>query len=82
MRFTRRGDTLYATLLAWPEDRTATITSLGATAGLLKRPPAAVELLGHGPVAWRQTGLALHADLPPRPPTRAAHMLKITGASW
>ncbi|GAA4986919.1 alpha-L-fucosidase [Nonomuraea thailandensis] len=82
VRFTRRGDTLYATLLAWPEDRTATITSLGATAGLLTRPPAAVELLGHGPVPWRQSGRALHADLPPRPPTRAAHMLKITGASW
>ncbi|MBF8184594.1 alpha-L-fucosidase [Nonomuraea sp. K274] len=78
IRFTRRGDALYATLLAWPADGTAAITSLGTAAGLLERPPRAVELLGHGPVGWRRTPEALHADLPPDPPTEAAYMLKIT----
>ncbi|SEF82985.1 alpha-L-fucosidase [Nonomuraea solani] len=82
IRFTTRGGTLYATLLAWPEDRTAAITSLGTAAGLVKGPPAAVELLGHGPVPWRPSDRALHVDLPPEPPTRAAYMLKITGVPW
>ncbi|WP_193318345.1 alpha-L-fucosidase [Nonomuraea phyllanthi] len=78
VRFTCRGDTVYATLLAWPEDRTAVITSLGTGAGLLKRRPARVELLGHGPLTWRLDADALRADLPPDPPTKAAYMIKIT----
>ncbi|MCF6468687.1 alpha-L-fucosidase [Nonomuraea sp. MG754425] len=82
LRFTRRGDVLYATLLAWPEDGSAAITSLGSAAGLVHGAPAAVELLGHGPVGWRRSERALHVDLPPSPPTKAAHMLKITGVSW
>ncbi|MEV0614265.1 alpha-L-fucosidase [Nonomuraea sp. NPDC050404] len=81
VRFTRRGDDVYATLLAYPGTGKAAITSLGEAAGLLKRDPSRVELLGHGPVPWRRTAGALHADLPPEPPTTAAHMLKITGAS-
>ncbi|MGP3960704.1 alpha-L-fucosidase [Nonomuraea sp. 3N208] len=82
IRFTRRGGALYATLLAWPESRTAAITSLGTAAGLLEGRPAAVELLGHGPVGWRQAEEALYADLPAQPPTKAAYMLKITGVPW
>lgn len=78
VRFTSRGDTVYATLLAWPEDGTAVITSLGTGAGLLKRRPARVELLGHGPLTWRLGEDALRADLPPDPPTKAAYMIKIT----
>ncbi|WP_194244210.1 alpha-L-fucosidase [Nonomuraea phyllanthi] len=78
VRFTSRGDTVYATLLAWPEDGTAVITSLGTGAGLLKRRPARVELLGHGPLTWRLDADALRADLPPDPPTKAAYMIKIT----
>ncbi|WP_327581557.1 alpha-L-fucosidase [Nonomuraea sp. NBC_00507] len=77
VRFTRRGETLYATLLGWPRG-TASITSLGTTTGLLRRRPRRVELLGHGPVGWRLAPEALHADLPPEPPTTAAYMLKIT----
>lgn len=78
VRFTRRGDAVYATLLAWPQDRRAAITSLGTAAGLLERAPGRVELLGHGPVPWRLEPEALYADLPPEPTTRAAHMIKIT----
>ncbi|MFC4113348.1 alpha-L-fucosidase [Nonomuraea zeae] len=82
IRFTRRGDALYATLLAWPEagrgESGAAITSLGTAAGLLERRPAAVELLGHGPVGWRLAPEALYAELPPEPPTKAAYMIKIT----
>ncbi|MEV4110427.1 alpha-L-fucosidase [Nonomuraea sp. NPDC049695] len=78
IRFTRRGDTVYATLLAWPESRTAAITSLGTGEGLLKGRPATVELLGHGPLTWRLAEEALYADLPPEPPTKAAYMIKIT----
>ncbi|MFI7228219.1 alpha-L-fucosidase [Nonomuraea angiospora] len=78
IRFTRRGDTVYATLLAWPQDGTAAIAGLGTGEGLLESRPARVELLGHGPVAWRLAEEALYADLPPTPPTKAAYMLKIT----
>nr|WP_269128936.1 alpha-L-fucosidase C-terminal domain-containing protein [Nonomuraea sp. K271] len=78
VRFTRKGEAVYATLLAWPQDRTARIASLGAAAGLLERRPAAVELLGHGPVGWRLAPEALYADLPPERPTTAAYMIRIT----
>ncbi|MFC4006121.1 alpha-L-fucosidase [Nonomuraea purpurea] len=78
IRFTRRGDALYATLLAWPDDGTTAITSLGTAAGLLERRPGRVELLGHGPIGWRLEPEALYADLPAEPPTTAAYMIKIT----
>jgi alpha-L-fucosidase len=75
LRFTCRGGSVYATLLGWPADRRAVITSLGTDQP--DPDPLEVVLLGHGPVPWRREPVALIIDLPPDPPTRSASMIKI-----
>jgi alpha-L-fucosidase len=62
IRFTRKGDVLYAILLDWPE-REVAIRSLGGQAfadGIIER----VELLGGPPVPFRRDGDALRLTLP------------------
>jgi alpha-L-fucosidase len=52
VRFTTKGDVLYAIALGWPEDRRLTIRSLAAAAGKI----TGVTLLGHaGDLPWSQT---------------------------
>ena len=48
IRFTTRGDVLYATVLAIPEKDEVTIQSLGSSLRLLTKPIDKVELLGAG----------------------------------
>ena len=69
IRFTAKGDTTYAILLDWPEQ--ARITSLA------EHPVQRVELLGHGPVAFRRDGGALTATLPRPRPGEIVPVLKI-----
>ena len=79
IRFTTRGDTLYTTILAWPERRTATIASLASGSALFQRNIAQVELLGAAdPVAWTRDRDGLNVTLPPAPPSEHAVVLKIT----
>ena len=77
IRFTRRGDTLYAILMAWPGSE-AVITSLppGATAGKVTR----VYLLGHGaPLEFTQDAAGLKVKMPAEMPCAHAFALKIHG---
>ena len=61
MRFTHKGETLYAIFMEWPE-RESAIASLGASAGgVIEK----VELLGGGPLQFRRDAEALHVALPP-----------------
>ncbi len=72
VRFTRRGDTLYAIALEWPESEFK-LTSLAGTA-VLK-----VDLLGASePVAWRQQADGLIIRPPARRPCRYAYSFRIT----
>jgi alpha-L-fucosidase len=72
VRFTRKGNVLYAIALEWPEDP-LTLTSL-AGKEVLK-----VEMLGLGePVKWRQVPEALVIDPPSRRPCRYAYTFRIT----
>lgn len=65
IRFTTRGDTLYAIALAWPGDA-LTIRSLGA-AQLSGKRVAAVSLLGtNGHLKWSQTAEGLRVEMPKR----------------
>lgn len=79
IRFTARGETLYAILLGnWPGAE-ATITSLAST-----NPPAgrikAVTLLGsRGKLHFAQDNTGLKVKLPATPPCKYAYVLKITG---
>lgn len=84
LRFTTKGDTLYAILFAWPYgDEPAIITSLAtgqAPAGKI----AKVEMLGVGkPLEFTQTdqGLSVKMPTPAIKPCDFAYVLKITGLS-
>ena len=80
IRFTKHGDTLYATVMKWPEGE-AVIASLAAD----KAPPGKiekVELLGHaGALAFTQDAAGLHVKFPAEKPCDYAYALKITGLS-
>jgi alpha-L-fucosidase len=82
VRFTTKGDTLFAFLLGWPAGRRAVIASLASTSPYLAgRRVGEVSLLGASSrVEWTQDENGLSVQLPPGPPpTEHAVALKITG---
>lgn len=79
IRFTARGDILYAIALAWP-GRQMTVRSLGRAARYWDGPVNAVRLLGHdGPLRWAQTDQALVIDLPEQQPCEHAFVIEVRG---
>lgn len=79
IRFTAKGDTLYALALAWPGS-SVTIKSLGSAAGLWPGEIADVQLLGHpGTLTWQRHADGLIIQLPDQPPCRHAFVIKIRG---
>lgn len=71
IRFTRRGDTVYAILLDWPASGLARIRSLD-------RDPSTVELVGReGALRWHRGTDALVVELPPTATTAHAYPLRI-----
>lgn len=79
MRFTTRGDTLYAIILAWPEHGSVTIKSLASDSGLFQRDIEKVELLGYNEsLHWRRDDSGLTVDLPSRRPCEYAFALRIS----
>jgi alpha-L-fucosidase len=73
VRYTSRGDTVYAFLMAWPDGGAARLEALSSVAATV----TGVRLLcadggrrrGAGPgVGWKQTVDALLVDLPSKPP--------------
>ncbi len=81
VRFTKRGDTLYAFIMVWPESRSAVIKSLATNSPHIDgRKVAHVSLLGHwGRLKWTQDGQGLNVKLPDMPPSASAVTLKIKG---
>ena len=79
IRFTTKGDMLYATLLGWPESGEAQILSLGTASGLHPAAVSNVTMLGSAaPLTWSRDGKALHVKLPVQKPGSHAFVLKIT----
>jgi alpha-L-fucosidase len=76
VRFTSKGDTLYAFVMGWPAQR-VTIKSLGKASRLAPGKIAHVELLGHGRVKWSQDDEGLTAWMPERKPCDHVIALKI-----
>ena len=75
IRFTTKGDTLYAIALAWPEDGKLTVRSLASGSTEIE----AVNLLGYdGTLPWEQTPGGLNVTLPETPPCEYAFTLKVT----
>jgi alpha-L-fucosidase len=76
IRFTTKGETLYAFALGWPEGGKMCVRSLAQPAGHI----TGVKLLGYrGKVRWEQTPEALVVTLPEKPVSDLACTLKITG---
>ncbi len=75
IRFTQKGDILYAIMLGWPEENEICIRSLGPTGGETIR---SVSLLGSSaPVQWQQESEGLRVRLPALRPGEHAWTLKI-----
>jgi alpha-L-fucosidase len=71
IRFTRKGETLYAIALAWPDSGVLTISSLARGSQLLSAEIASVTLLGSGePVSVVRDELGLRVRLPQAPKVR------------
>jgi alpha-L-fucosidase len=78
IRFTAKGDTLYAIVLAWPRDGRIAIQSLGARAALSKAQVKTVELVGSkAPLKWSRGADSLDIRLPAEKPCDYAIALKI-----
>ena len=76
IRFTTKGDTLYAIALAWPEDGKLTVRSLAKGNDVNV---GSVSLLGHeGQLTWNQSAEGLEVTLPAKQPCDYAYALKIT----
>jgi alpha-L-fucosidase len=78
VRFTAKGDTLYAIVLAWPEERRVAIKSLGADSAFSKTEIKKVALVGSKTkLKWNRGADGLHVDLPAEKPSGRAFALKI-----
>ncbi len=75
VRFTTKGETLYAILLGWPEGE-AVIKSLASDMLRIHR----VSMLGwKGDLTWSQDAQGLRVKMPPHKPCAHAYTLKIFG---
>jgi alpha-L-fucosidase len=77
IRFTQKGESLYAITLALPE-KSLNIRSLGRTTGLLEKEIQSVRLLGHPePLTWSRNDHGLVIDLPEKKPCEYALAFEI-----
>lgn len=77
IRYTLKGDTLYAIFFDWPRSGNATFKELasGRTSNAIGR----IELLGASePITWNRSEAGLTVHLPTKPPCRHAFVLKIS----
>jgi len=78
IRFTSKGDTLYAIALAWPENGRLTIKSLAADLSLTKQEIKTVQLLGSkAKLKWTRSADGLTVELPAQKPCEHAFAFKI-----
>ena len=81
IRFTTKGDDLYAIVLGWPPDNQVLIKSLASGAPLYERQIRKVELLGaKSDVRWKRGANGLSIRVPQGPPCRHAYCFKILSA--
>jgi alpha-L-fucosidase len=80
IRFTAKGETVFAFVMGWPQDGKVTIKSLRSASPYLKKRIARVELIANGfPLDFRQTANGLEVTLPrDKPPMAYANALKIS----
>jgi alpha-L-fucosidase len=77
VRFTTKGNALYAFMMGWPTG-SALIKPLGSASPQAPGKIANVELLGYkGKLEWSQTEAGLSVTMPPHQPSQHAVTLKI-----
>jgi alpha-L-fucosidase len=76
IRFTAKGEAIYAVCLGWPGGG-ATITIHSLAEGLGGEKVKSVELMGYGKLEWNLAKDGLHVRLPDQPPCEHAFVLKI-----
>lgn len=65
IRFTAKGESIYAFVMGWPAGREIGIAAMGTAAGHLDKPVSRVEFVGTGaPLAFRQGADGLKVTLP------------------
>ena len=78
VRFTTKGDALYAIALAWPEDRKLVIKSLGSDSSHWRDEIARIGLLGSDSnLVWSRNTDGVTINLPEKPPCDYAYVFKI-----
>jgi len=80
VRFTTKGDELYAFCMDWPADGKAVFKPLALGGPQAVGRIQNVELLGSGPVQWTQDETALTIQLPQTKPCDHAIVFKVIGA--
>ena len=82
IRFTTKGDALYAIALGYPEDRIITIRSLAKPTGENVNTISNISMLGYdGKIEWTQTPEALVVTLPEKKVSELTVGLKIIGTN-
>ena len=82
IRFTQKGNTLYAVALGWPSDGVLTIKSLAANSPYVQGEISQVGLLGSGAtLRWNRDAEGLKVNLPEEKPGRYAFTLKVARLS-
>ncbi len=80
IRFTTKGNTLYALALGWPEDGELLVRSLANSATGTGNAIQSVSLLGYkGKVTWSQSTNGLSVKLPPQQVSKYTAGLRIVG---
>ena len=74
----QRNDTVFATIMRWPENRTYTIKSLGKSSPYYSGKVKSVKLLGYGKVAFTNKKEGLVVTLPEENTNAIAPVLAIT----
>lgn len=78
VRFVQRADTVFATIMRWPEERAYTLKSFGASSDYYSGDVKGVELLGHGALPFENTTDGLVVNLPAENTNEIAPVLSIT----
>jgi alpha-L-fucosidase len=79
IRFTAKGDVIYAYVLGWPSGK-LDIHSMAKGSALVTGDIAGIELLGsEAKLTWQRTAEALAITLPEKKPNDYAYCFKITG---
>jgi len=78
VRFTKKGDVVYAFVMGWPANGKTTLKSIAAGSENFPKEVAKVELLGSGELKFTRDASGLTVNMPAQKPNDFAYALKIT----